>query len=97
MQDQDVVVTGLGLVTPLRSGVDTNWQRLPAGASGLRRITGFETGDLLAKVAGIVPDLADYPQGFEPETPAPPTARRKMDRFIQFPPTGTTVSLESVV
>lgn len=84
MQDQDVVVTGLGLVTPLGSGVDTNWSRLTAGHSGLRRITAFETGDLPAKVAGIVPDIADDPQGFDPETAAPPKDRRKMDRFIQF-------------
>jgi 3-oxoacyl-[acyl-carrier-protein] synthase II len=81
---QDVVVTGLGLVTPLGSGVATNWQRLTAGASGLRRITGFETGDLPAKVAGIVPDIADDPQGFDPDSAAPPKDRRKMDRFIQF-------------
>lgn len=81
---RDVVITGLGLVTPLGVGVDVNWQRLTAGLSGLRRIAGFETADLPAKVAGIVPDIADDPQGFDPEAAAPAKDRRKMDRFIQF-------------
>ena len=61
MANRDVVITGLGLVTPLGAGVETNWARLTAGQSGLRRITGFETADLPAKVAGIVPDIADDP------------------------------------
>lgn len=82
---RDVVITGLGLVTPLGAGVETNWARLTAGQSGLRRITGFETSDLPARVAGIVPDIADDPEGgFDPETAAPPKDRRKMDRFIHF-------------
>lgn len=82
---RDVVITGLGLVTPLGAGVETNWARLTAGQSGLRRITGFETADLPAKVAGIVPDIADDPEGgFDPDKAAPPKDRRKMDRFIHF-------------
>ena len=81
---RNVVVTGLGLVTPLGVGTAINWQRLTAGLSGLRRITGFDTSDLSAKVAGIVPDLAGDPHGFDPEAAAPVKDRRKMDRFIQF-------------
>jgi 3-oxoacyl-[acyl-carrier-protein] synthase II len=81
---REVVITGLGLVTPLGVGVDVNWQRLTAGGSGLRRITGFATDDLPARVAGIVPDLAQDPHGFDPEAAAPAKDRRKMDRFIQF-------------
>jgi 3-oxoacyl-[acyl-carrier-protein] synthase II len=50
-----VVVTGLGLVTPLGCGVETVWSRLLAGRSGLRRIEHFEVGDLPSKVAGLVP------------------------------------------
>ena len=81
----EVVITGLGLVTPLGAGVATNWARLTAGQSGLRRITAFETGDLPARVAGIVPDVADDAEGgFDPETAAPAKDRRKMDRFIHF-------------
>ncbi|WP_341912970.1 beta-ketoacyl-ACP synthase II [Ferrovibrio terrae] len=81
---REVVITGLGLVTPLGVGVETNWQRLTAGLSGLRRITGFDTSDLPAKVAGIVPDIQDDAQGFDPDSAAPAKDRRKMDRFIQF-------------
>ena len=43
---QRVVVTGLGLVTPLGSGVDVNWKRLIAGDSGARRIEEFKVDDL---------------------------------------------------
>lgn len=81
---QDVVITGMGMVTPLGSGVEVNWHRLTAGASGLRRITGFETGDLAARVAGIVPDIAEDADGFDAERAAPAKDRRKMDRFILF-------------
>lgn len=81
---QDVVITGMGMVTPLGSGVDINWRRLTAGASGLRRITGFGTDDLAARVAGIVPDIAEDADGFDAEQAAPAKDRRKMDRFILF-------------
>lgn len=91
---REVVITGMGLVTPLGVGVETNWQRLTAGLSGLRRITGFDTSDLAAKVAGIVPDIADDPQGFDPESAAPVKDRRKMDRFIQFALTAASEALK---
>ena len=50
-----VVVTGLGLVTPLGCGIETVWRRLLAGRSGIRRIEHFDVSDLPAKVAGVVP------------------------------------------
>jgi 3-oxoacyl-[acyl-carrier-protein] synthase II len=52
-----VVVTGLGAVTPLGSGVATFWQRLIAGQSGVRAITSFDASDLPCRVAGEVPDF----------------------------------------
>jgi 3-oxoacyl-[acyl-carrier-protein] synthase II len=54
-----VVVTGLGLVTPLGSGVETVWRRLLAGRSGLRRIEHFDVSDLPAKIGGVVPKGTD--------------------------------------
>jgi 3-oxoacyl-[acyl-carrier-protein] synthase II len=81
---RNVVITGLGLVTPLGVGTAINWQRLTGGLSGLRRIGGFDVSDLPAKVAGIVPDRTVDPHGFDPEAAAPAKDRRKMDRFIQF-------------
>ncbi len=51
-----VVVTGLGLVTPLGDGVETSWRRLIEGRSGIRRIDRFDVSDLACKIAGLVPD-----------------------------------------
>ena len=50
-----VVVTGLGLVSPLGCGVKPTWERLIDAQSGIRKIAGFDTSDLAAKIAGRVP------------------------------------------
>ena len=50
-----VVVTGLGMVTPLACGVEDTWQRLLAGQSGARKIEKFEVEDLAAKIACQIP------------------------------------------
>ena len=82
---RNVVITGMGLVTPLGQGVQQNWQRLTAGLSGIRRITRFAVEDLSAKIAGMVPlKSEDAEAGFDPDTAAPMKDRRKMDSFIQF-------------
>ncbi len=60
MSTRRVVITGIGLVTPLGVGVDVSWRRLIAGESGLREIDRFRIDDLPAKVGGLVP-----PQGAE--------------------------------
>lgn len=52
-----VVVTGLGAVTPLGSGVPTFWRRLLGGESGVRRITHFDATDVASQIAGEVPDF----------------------------------------
>ena len=49
-----VVFTGMGLVTPLGSGVEAVWERLLAGQSGIRAIQNFDVSDLAAKIAGQV-------------------------------------------
>src|SRR3546814_993223 len=77
-----VVVTGLGLVTPLGCGVAHNWNRLVAGESGIRAIDGFDVSDLPAKVAGTVPDAATGEGGFDPDEWVEPKEQRKIDRFI---------------
>ncbi len=59
MSSRRVVVTGLGLVTPLGAGVDVSWRRLVAAESGLRRIERFNVDDLPAKVAGLIPTEGD--------------------------------------
>lgn len=80
-----IVVTGMGAVSPLGCGVETNWSRLIAGQSGLRNLSDNFVGELPAKVAGVVPDLAeDAEGGFDPDRAAPRKDQKKMDRFILF-------------
>lgn len=85
MSDRRVVVTGMGLVSPLGSGVEAVWARLLAGRSGLRVLPGEVVADLPAKVGGAVPSLAeDAEAGFDPDRATPPKEQKKMDRFIMF-------------
>jgi 3-oxoacyl-[acyl-carrier-protein] synthase II len=79
-----VVVTGLGLVTPLASGVEATWKRLIAGESGLGAIQNFDVSDLPAKVAGQVPRGETSEGRFNADDWVPPKDQRKMDEFILF-------------
>jgi 3-oxoacyl-[acyl-carrier-protein] synthase II len=81
--DTRIVVTGMGLVTPLGAGVGVNWRRLTGGESGLRAIQSFDVSDLPAKVAGQVP-LGGSDGAFNPDTAAPPNERRRMGEFIVY-------------
>jgi len=79
-----VVVTGMGMVTPLGDGVDTNWRRLMAAESGIRSIQAFDTSDLATKIAGEVP-LGDKANGhFNVDGYMPPKDQRKLDKFLIF-------------
>ncbi|WP_077046231.1 beta-ketoacyl-ACP synthase II [Pseudomonas sp. KK4] len=85
MSDRRVVVTGMGLVTPLGSGVEAVWKRLLAGRSGLRNLPEEVVADLPAKVGGAVQTVADdHEAGFDPDLATPPKEQKKMDRFIMF-------------
>ncbi|HKJ05057.1 MAG TPA: beta-ketoacyl-ACP synthase II [Geopsychrobacteraceae bacterium] len=72
-----VVVTGVGLVSPLGTGVDKNWDALMAGESGLGRITKFDPSDLPTQIAGEVKD-------FNAEDYIDKKEIKKMDLFIQY-------------
>lgn len=78
-----VVVTGLGMVTPLGVGADHNWSQIIAGETGIGRITGFEVDDLACQIAGQVPP-ADQPGGLDMDAFIEPREQRKQDRFIQL-------------
>ena len=82
---QRVVITGMGLVSPLGCRVELAWQRLLRGMSGLRRLPEAVVDGMAAKVAGTVPTLAEDPEGgWDPDTAATPKDQRKMDRFLPF-------------
>jgi len=78
-----VVVTGLGLVTPLGVGHKLNWDRLVNGQSGIRGITSFDVSDLASKIAGQVPRGKGEGE-FDADSYVPPKDQRKMDDFILY-------------
>jgi len=79
-----VVVTGLGLVTPLADGVEESWKRILDGKSGAGPITGFDASRCVTQYACEVP-LGDGSDGsFNPDTYMPPKDQRKVDTFIMF-------------
>ena len=72
-----VVVTGLGLITPLGIGVKESWTNIINGQSGIGRITKFDCSTFPSQVAGEV-------KNFDPLAYIPPKDARRMDTFIQF-------------
>jgi len=79
-----VVVTGLGLVTPLGTGVKPVWERLINGQSGIRAIQSFDVSDLPAKIAGQIPQGETAEGGFNADDYVTPQERRRVDPFILF-------------
>jgi 3-oxoacyl-[acyl-carrier-protein] synthase II len=79
-----VVVTGLGMVSPLACGVEATWESLVAGKSAASRITAFEVEDLPAKIACQIP-LGDGSNGtFNADDWMEPKEQRKVDPFIVY-------------
>ncbi|MDD3181473.1 MAG: beta-ketoacyl-ACP synthase II [Alphaproteobacteria bacterium] len=78
-----VVVTGLGMLSPLGVGVDLNWSRITAGQTGIRKITGFNVEDLSSQVAGQVP-RGDGAGEFNCDRFVEPKDQKKMDIFIHY-------------
>jgi 3-oxoacyl-[acyl-carrier-protein] synthase II len=79
-----VVITGLGLVSPLASGVELTWSRLLAGKSGARLVTEFDVEDLPCKIACRIP-VGDGSDGtFNPDDWMEPKEQRKVDPFIIY-------------
>ena len=78
-----VVVTGLGLVTPLADGVEESWERLLAGQSGAGPIQQFDTEGLTTTYACEV-KRGSGPGEFDPDRYMEPKEQRKVDTFILF-------------
>jgi len=79
-----VVVTGMGLVTPLGCGVSATWDRLVAGQSGITGVQHFDVSDLPAKIAGQVPSGSASEGKFNADEWISTKDQRKMDRFIIY-------------
>lgn len=80
-----IVITGMGIVSPLGCGVSHVWQSLLAGKSGISRLDDEIVEGIGCKIAGQVPDIEQDPEhGFDPLATIPAKERKKMDRFIEF-------------
>jgi 3-oxoacyl-[acyl-carrier-protein] synthase II len=80
-----VVITGMGIVSPLGVGVEKNWNALTAGKSGLRKITRFDVSDITSQIAGLVPCKSEgYVDGFDADETMSPKEQKKADTFIFY-------------
>ena len=79
-----VVVTGMGMVTPLACGVEATWARLIAGESGARRIDRFDVSDITCKIAGMIPYGDGTGGSYNPDQWMEPKEQRKVDKFIVY-------------
>src|SRR4029077_16443354 len=79
-----VVVTGLGMVTPLGCGVEPTWQRLLKGESGAGKIDSFDVSDIACKIACEIPRGDGSNATFNPDQWMEPKEQRKVDEFILF-------------
>ena len=86
MTKRRVVITGLGLITPVGIGVNESWKNILNGVSGITNITKFDASDFKSKVAGEV-------KNFNPDLYLNPKDSRRMDTFIQF---GLVAGIEAI-
>jgi len=82
-----VVITGMGVISPLGVGTDHNWDCLINGRSGIDKIKGFDASDLASQIAGEVPLYTPENNNtycFDADKHIAPKEQKKMDKFIQF-------------
>jgi len=89
-----IVITGMGVVSPLGVGVETAWTRLLEGRSGIVRNSRFDTTDFVSHIAGLVPSREDDPAGFDPTAYIDGKDIKKMDVFIQYAIAAAAEALE---
>lgn len=89
-----VVITGLGMVTPLACGVEPTWRRLLAGESGVKTISHFEVSDLACKIAANIPRGDGSDGTYNPDQWMEPKEQRKVDEFIVFAMAAATQALD---
>ncbi|MBC6717713.1 beta-ketoacyl-ACP synthase II [Aurantimonas sp. DM33-3] len=79
-----VVITGVGMVTPLGAGAGVTWKRLLNGESGLKRVDNFQVDDLACQIAGQIPRGDGQDGTFDPDHWMEPKEQRKVDDFIIY-------------
>jgi 3-oxoacyl-[acyl-carrier-protein] synthase II len=89
-----VVVTGLGMVSPLGCGVEATWQRILKGESGARQIDTFEVSDIPSRIACMIPRGDGSNATFNPDQWMDPKDQRKVDDFIIFAMCATQQALD---
>ncbi len=92
--DRRVVVTGMGIASPLGVGVEHAWKRLIGGESGIGAIQSFDVSELAAKIAGQVPAGAREDGGLTLSEWIPVKDQKKMDRFIHLALVAATEAVE---
>lgn len=88
-----VVITGMGMLTPLGRGLKTNWSKITAGVSGISQIKYFDTENFVAKVAGQIP-VGDGEGAFQPDSVLTPKEQRHVDPFILYGLAAATDAME---
>ncbi len=88
-----VVVTGLGIVSPLACGVEPTWRRLLAGESGARRVESFEVGDLPCQIACQIPRGTSQDDAFNPDDWMEAKEQRRVDDFILYAMSAATQAI----
>lgn len=88
-----VVITGMGILSPLGRGLNTNWNKLTKGVSGISAIRYFDTENFTAKVAGQIP-VGDNEGDFQPDSVLSPKEQRHVDPFILYGLSAATDAVE---
>jgi len=87
-----VVVTGLGMISPLASGVEPTWRRRLAGQSAVARVENFDVSDLACQIAAQIP-RGEAPDAFNPDDWMEPKEQRRVDAFILYGVAAATQAL----
>ncbi len=78
-----VVITGMGIVSPVGTGVECAWKNILAGKSGVKKINLFEVDDLASQIAGI-PEVGSEPGQYNPDAVVEPREQRKLDKYALY-------------
>jgi len=89
-----VVITGMGIVSPLGIGVEHVWKRLIGGESGISAIQSFDVSDMPCRIAGVIPRGSKADGNLDVAEWIPTKDHKKMDRFIQYAMVAGTEAVE---